>query len=106
MRRDFCWPVCDLPRVNGDDFNERVSPDFGQVQSSSSQPLASIFLLTQQANRVTWKQRKTSTLNIKYSYNSQSQSPRLCLICFVNFDVFLKKNKMDEEKQEINTKLQ
>lgn len=52
MSRVLCLCVCILPSVDGDDFNERVLPDLGQVQSGSSEPPASIFLLTQQANRV------------------------------------------------------
>jgi len=51
----LCLSVCVLPSVNGDDFNERVLPDLRQVQSSSSKSPASVFLLTQQANRVTWE---------------------------------------------------
>lgn len=50
MRCVFCLCVCVLPSVNGDDFNERIPPDLGQVQSSSSEPPASIFLLTQETN--------------------------------------------------------
>lgn len=42
--------VCIIPCVNGDDLDERVLPDLGQVQSCATEPPASIFLLTQQTN--------------------------------------------------------
>lgn len=57
MSHSLCLCVCDLPSVNGDDFDEWVLPDLGQVQPRSSQPPASIFLLTQETNRVSCKQQ-------------------------------------------------
>lgn len=54
----LCFCVCILPSVNWDDFNERVLPDLGQVQSGTPESPTSIFLLSQETNRVTWKGKK------------------------------------------------
>lgn len=43
----LCFCVCILPSVNWDDFNERVLPDLGQVQSGTPESPTSIFLLSQ-----------------------------------------------------------
>lgn len=42
-----------LPCIDGNYFNQRVLPDLGQIQPSSSQSFPFLLLLTQQTNRVT-----------------------------------------------------
>lgn len=77
--------VCILPSVNWDDFNERVLPDLGQVQSGTAKSPTSVLLLSQQTNRVTSKRKKkkwplliASFISLNFLYRIKSVKSLNC----------------------------